>query len=261
MRHIETGSELYVNPPRSIRNDRTEIWGLAVMKTIGRICCADQDAMQAPEIQTMYNVPLPVSALRTRMRQEFERQRYVNKLPVVDVLLFRSAADYQVRALHRNGQVVYEESGQDDGPCRTRSSHLPGMITGDDELLAADYAHHVVLQGGELPRRSAATHQLHGGFPGGKDHHPTSCRITLLTRDIGPELEEGIELIFRVNKHQAEEQPWHDPWISPFPILTSPQRREMLHQEILCTPSSIAHFHAVSKVHPSGRIRLRHDVA
>ena len=52
--------------------------------------------LQAPEIQTMYNVPLPVSALRTRMRQEFERQRYVNKLPVVDVLLFKSAADYQV---------------------------------------------------------------------------------------------------------------------------------------------------------------------
>lgn len=51
---------------------------------------------QAPEIQTMYSIPLPVSTIRTRMRQEFERHRYVNKLPVVDVLLFQGQADYQV---------------------------------------------------------------------------------------------------------------------------------------------------------------------
>jgi hypothetical protein len=45
----------------------------------------------------MYNVPLPVSALRTRIRQEFERHRFTNQLPVVDVLLFKSHAEYQVR--------------------------------------------------------------------------------------------------------------------------------------------------------------------
>ncbi len=44
----------------------------------------------------MYSVPLPVAALRTRIRQEFERHRFVNKLPVIDVLLFQSSADYQV---------------------------------------------------------------------------------------------------------------------------------------------------------------------
>ncbi|KAF4417009.1 NADH-ubiquinone oxidoreductase kDa subunit [Fusarium acutatum] len=49
----------------------------------------------APEVQTMYNMPMPVSAIRTRMRQEFERQRFVNKLSVVDVLLFKSHAEYQ----------------------------------------------------------------------------------------------------------------------------------------------------------------------
>lgn len=51
---------------------------------------------QAPEIQTMYNVPLPVSVIRTRMREEFEKHRFVNKLPVVDVLIFQSHAEYQV---------------------------------------------------------------------------------------------------------------------------------------------------------------------
>ncbi|KAK1756090.1 NADH-ubiquinone oxidoreductase [Echria macrotheca] len=49
----------------------------------------------APEIQTMYSVPLPVSAIRTRIRQEFERNRFVNKLSVVDILIARSHADYQ----------------------------------------------------------------------------------------------------------------------------------------------------------------------
>ncbi|TGJ87622.1 hypothetical protein E0Z10_g1128 [Xylaria hypoxylon] len=49
----------------------------------------------APEIQTMYSVPFPVSTIRTRMRQEFERNRYVNKLPVVDVLMVQNNAEYQ----------------------------------------------------------------------------------------------------------------------------------------------------------------------
>jgi NADH dehydrogenase (ubiquinone) 1 alpha subcomplex subunit 6 len=53
---------------------------------------------QAPEIQSMYSLNMPVSQLRTKMRQEFERHRYVSQLPVVDVLLFQSHAEYQVCA-------------------------------------------------------------------------------------------------------------------------------------------------------------------
>lgn len=54
--------------------------------------------MQAPEIQQMYSVPYPISTIRTRIRQEFERNRFVNKLSVVDVLLLKANADYQVSA-------------------------------------------------------------------------------------------------------------------------------------------------------------------
>lgn len=57
----------------------------------------DHTAVQAPEIQTMYNIPLPVSAVRTKIREEFERHRFANKLSIVDVMLFKSHADYQVR--------------------------------------------------------------------------------------------------------------------------------------------------------------------
>lgn len=46
----------------------------------------------------MYSVPYPISTIRTRIRQEFERNRFVNKISVVDVLLLKANADYQVRA-------------------------------------------------------------------------------------------------------------------------------------------------------------------
>jgi hypothetical protein len=46
----------------------------------------------------MYSLSIPVSALRTKMRQEFERHRYVNQIGVVDTLLFQSHAEYQVRS-------------------------------------------------------------------------------------------------------------------------------------------------------------------
>jgi len=44
----------------------------------------------------MYSLNIPVSALRTKMRQEFERHRYVTQLEVVDVLLAQSNSEYQV---------------------------------------------------------------------------------------------------------------------------------------------------------------------
>ncbi|OXV08204.1 hypothetical protein Egran_04034 [Elaphomyces granulatus] len=50
---------------------------------------------QSPEIQTMYSLSIPVSAIRTRIRQQFERHRYVSQLKVIDVLLFQSHSEYQ----------------------------------------------------------------------------------------------------------------------------------------------------------------------
>ncbi|RDL35053.1 NADH-ubiquinone oxidoreductase 14.8 kDa subunit [Venustampulla echinocandica] len=52
-------------------------------------------ARAAPEIQTMYQLSIPVAEIRTKIRQEFERHRYVKQLSVVDVLLFQSHAEYQ----------------------------------------------------------------------------------------------------------------------------------------------------------------------
>jgi len=51
---------------------------------------------QAPEVQQMYTLSLPVSTIRTKIRQEFERHRYVKQLQTVDVLLFNSHQEFQV---------------------------------------------------------------------------------------------------------------------------------------------------------------------
>lgn len=91
----------------------------------------------------MYNVPLPVSVIRTRMREEFEKHRYVNKLPVVDVLLFQSHAEYQVRS---DWHTRFDQGERADE-----------KATGNDELLEANKPRHVILQGGELQRRQEVT--------------------------------------------------------------------------------------------------------
>ncbi len=46
----------------------------------------------------MYSLNFPVSAIRTKIRQEFERHRFVAQLPVVDVLLMQGHVEYQVCA-------------------------------------------------------------------------------------------------------------------------------------------------------------------
>ena len=103
----------------------------------------------------MYSIPFPVSAIRTRMRQEFERNRYVNKLSVVDVLILKNNADYQVSVLSGveifgHGRVT---NGIMSGSGETMMARLHerlehGLIlaiVGNHELLAPDEPHHVLL--------------------------------------------------------------------------------------------------------------------
>lgn len=49
----------------------------------------------APEIQTMYSLDIPIAQMRTKMRQEFERHRFVKQISVVDVLLTRANVEFQ----------------------------------------------------------------------------------------------------------------------------------------------------------------------
>lgn len=71
-----------------------------------------RDETQSPEIQTMYSLGMPVSAIRTKIRQEFEKHRYVNQLNVVDVLLFQSHAEFQVSLGVRSVSALFVYPGQ-----------------------------------------------------------------------------------------------------------------------------------------------------
>jgi len=44
----------------------------------------------------MYSLNMPVSVLRTKVRQEYERHRYVGQLNVVDMLIAQGNMEYQV---------------------------------------------------------------------------------------------------------------------------------------------------------------------
>jgi len=49
----------------------------------------------APEIVSLYLLDIDVAAIRSKIRQEFERHRYVKDLQTVDVLLAKNNAEYQ----------------------------------------------------------------------------------------------------------------------------------------------------------------------
>jgi hypothetical protein len=52
----------------------------------------------------MYSLNMPVSRIRTKVREEYEKHRYVNSIQAIDVLLQQSHAEFQVggRRLARN---------------------------------------------------------------------------------------------------------------------------------------------------------------
>ncbi|TKA28914.1 hypothetical protein B0A50_03325 [Salinomyces thailandicus] len=61
-----------------------------------RVLKSYRDWLRAgPEIQQMYSLNMPVSAIRTKIRQEFERHRFVAQIKTVDVLLFNSHSEFQ----------------------------------------------------------------------------------------------------------------------------------------------------------------------
>ncbi|KAG2185187.1 hypothetical protein INT44_001977 [Umbelopsis vinacea] len=48
-----------------------------------------------PEIMTLYQLNIPSSAVRAKIREEFEKNRFVEDLSVRDILLFKGQTEYQ----------------------------------------------------------------------------------------------------------------------------------------------------------------------
>ncbi|KAK9893460.1 NADH dehydrogenase, alpha subcomplex, subunit 6 [Cystobasidium minutum MCA 4210] len=49
----------------------------------------------APEIVTLYAANIPATAIRAKIRQRYEKNKYVDDLQAVDILLAKSYMDYQ----------------------------------------------------------------------------------------------------------------------------------------------------------------------
>ncbi|KAJ9643074.1 hypothetical protein H2201_004879 [Coniosporium apollinis] len=86
----------------------------------------------APEIQSMYSLNIPVSRIRTKTRQEFERHRYVAQLPVVDVLLFQSHQEYQetLNYWKQLTHVLKYFRAEEDPKARLPQNFINGFLEG-----------------------------------------------------------------------------------------------------------------------------------
>ena len=114
----------------------------------------------------MYSLNLPVSQLRTKVRQEFERHRYVNKLPVVDILLFRSQSEFQVCRTADDIQRAHAVRLSNHITITLRL--LMHNTAGNTKLLEANSTRHEVLSGnGESDCK--VTHGFHARLSGGRD--------------------------------------------------------------------------------------------
>lgn len=49
----------------------------------------------APTFVELYELDMPTSAVRTKIRQEFERNRFVSQLPVQNILYMKAQMEYQ----------------------------------------------------------------------------------------------------------------------------------------------------------------------
>ncbi|KAI9836970.1 MAG: hypothetical protein M1838_004911 [Thelocarpon superellum] len=86
----------------------------------------------APEVQQMYSLNMPVSAIRTKIRQEFERHRFVSHLQTVDMLLFQSHAEFQetLNYWKQLSHVLKYFRAEEDPNARLPKNFMSGFLEG-----------------------------------------------------------------------------------------------------------------------------------
>ena len=70
--------------------------------------------IQAPEICQLYAVPVSPSLVRLKIRQDFERNRHIQDLGVIDMLLHKNQQEYQetVNAWKQEVSSTFWETGR-----------------------------------------------------------------------------------------------------------------------------------------------------
>ncbi|KAI7297549.1 hypothetical protein KC315_g18408, partial [Hortaea werneckii] len=98
-----------------------------------RVTKSYRDWLRAsPEIQQMYSLNMPVSQIRTKIRQEFERHRYVSQIKTVDVLLFNSHQEFQetLNFWKQLTHVLKYFRAEEDPKARLPKNFIQGFIEG-----------------------------------------------------------------------------------------------------------------------------------
>ncbi|PNS15590.1 hypothetical protein CAC42_849 [Sphaceloma murrayae] len=119
-----------INPTYLAQRTRSSVnWNDARFRVISTY---RQWVRAAPEIQMMYSLDLPVSAIRTKIRQEFERHRYVQQLKTVDVLLFNSHQEYQetMNYWKQLTHVLKYFRAEEDPKSRLPQNFIQGFLEG-----------------------------------------------------------------------------------------------------------------------------------
>jgi len=127
---LRNAAKMVINPTYLAQRTRSSVnWSDAKRRVIHSY----RDWLRsAPEIQTMYSLNMPVSTLRTKMRQEFERHRYVNQLKTVDVLLFNSHQEFQetLNFWKQLSHVLKYFRAEEDPKARLPSNFINGFLEG-----------------------------------------------------------------------------------------------------------------------------------
>ncbi|KAF2087618.1 NADH dehydrogenase, alpha subcomplex, subunit 6 [Saccharata proteae CBS 121410] len=119
-----------INPTYLAQRTRSSInWADAKRRVINSY----RDWLRAaPEIQKMYSLNMPVSQIRTKVRQEFERHRYVAQMQTVDVLLFNSHQEFQetLNYWKQLSHVLKYFRAEEDPKARQPNNFMAGFLEG-----------------------------------------------------------------------------------------------------------------------------------
>jgi len=80
----------------------------------------------------MYSLNMPVSRIRTKVREEYEKHRYVSNIQAVDVLLQQSHAEFQetLNFWKQSTHVMKYFRTEEDDNARLPKNFISGFLEG-----------------------------------------------------------------------------------------------------------------------------------
>ena len=81
---------------------------------------------------TYYHLDLKSSEIKAKIRQEFEKNRFVNDLKIIDILLFKGRTEYEetMNMWKQKTHVMRYFDGQDSRETRQSSDFLDKFYAG-----------------------------------------------------------------------------------------------------------------------------------